>query len=215
MPWIGDVSSALVVSSAGWGNIIRDHVMQVFVNKAEMLATAVPKDGMFAFCVDTRITYVSVGGAWWVYSMPWRPFTGVLYTQPYAGGAITPGAGGTTGSMWWRQEMGNAKAIGSIASAVPSLSALFAIYFATPVMMQGAQQAGYARIYIPQTNRVSGGSGLWVDNGAATGASRCVVQEAGGGTTSVNTGVNITSGSPAISVDLNLDFMCDPTVDTP
>ena len=210
MPWINDVVNGVQIVPA-WGNNMRDHVVQVFVNKSEMTNQAVPKDGMMAFCVDTRITYVSVGGVWWVYSMPWRTFPGTVFMAPASGGGMTPQS--TTGSAWWRQSMGAGQYIGQLISAPPATFTYYLIYFTMPVMMQGAQQGGMARVSSPGYGIVHGGFAQWIDNGAPAGGSRCQVVEAGGGAPPVGTGIRFST--LAMSIELDMNFMCDPTVDSP
>lgn len=206
MPWINDVVNGVQIVPT-WGNNMRDHVVQVFVNKSEMTNQAVPKDGMMAFCVDTRITYISVSGAWWVYSMPWQSYSGQLFYQPTGGGAIV--GAGATGQTWWMNSMGNGKAIGTLNGNVPAGGAAYYIFVTSPVQMAGAFHAGFARA-VSSIGDGRGGLAWWYDNGAPSGTSRCILQNAGNGMP-INSYL-ITSGT-AFSVDLNMNFMCSPTAD--
>jgi hypothetical protein len=206
MPWINDVVNGVQIVPP-WGNNIRDHVVQVFVNKSEMTNQAVPKDGMMAFCVDTRITYISVSGAWWVYNMPWQSYSGQLFYQPVGGGAIV--GAGATGQTWWMNSMGNGKAIGSLAGNVPAGGATYYIFVTSPAQVSGASHAGSART-VSSDGIVRGGTAWFYDNGAPSGTSRCIIQNAGGAF-SINAPMGTTG--TAFSVDLNMNFMCSPTAD--
>ena len=211
MPWIGDVASGQQVIS-GWGNNIRDHIVQMFVNKAEMTTQSVPKEGMYAHCSDTHITYVRVGGQWWVVDMPWKAYNGQLYTQPTGGGGITSVF--ATGSILWRQSMGAAQAIGSLVGTINQTLVGYYVYIGTPVTMQTVQQAGFARIYNPGDGKVYGAAATWADNGGPSGASRCIIQNIGSPTGSpLNASIIMPTGYIQFNVDANLSFVCDPSVD--
>lgn len=214
MPWINDVVPYTTILST-WGNNVRDHVTHVFASKAEMVAQAVPKDGMVCHCTDTRITYIRVSGAWWVLAMPWRPFTAKAWQADVNGnGRIGLGLSSSQ-SANWQQSMGRAHVIAQYVVTLPPATTPYDVilYVGTPINAGSVGPAGYARLVSASTAAAYGGGTTWsFHEGAYSGF---MVVNVGQAVVPSNATIRNATTMFNVFVDIDLTIVCDPTVDTP
>lgn len=210
MTWIDDVVTHTTIRSV-WGNTIRDRVVHQFASKAERdAATVVPVEGMMCQLADSGFVYVRRQNAWWVLAMPAAPYTPAAWGSP-ANTAVSPLAVPSGSGTWW-QAMGIAHCRAAYQVDMGGLVAVPAwIFVNTPVTVAAAGPTGPVRITVNATGNAFGGWSTWYDNntGGAQG-SRCLVGSLVGGSTAV---INVPSGSPLISVEVDMTFPCVPTVD--
>jgi hypothetical protein len=212
MPWIADVAPYDTIQSL-WGNTIRDHTVGVYASKAERDAQCVPKEGMVVHVSDTHITYVRVGSAWWVLAMPWRAYT----PAAWAGTTTTTltGLAITSPSVMWRQSMGACEARGSFTANLGAITAVNAyVWLSLPQTASLGGPVGSPRAYMAATGIAVGGMAQWWDNGGPGGTSRAVLLNVGNQVPNYAQ-VNVPGSNPLIGLDVQLAFLCDPTLDTP
>jgi hypothetical protein len=210
--WIPDVVSHTTIRSAGWGNLIRDKVVHVVSSKAERDQNVVPVEGMRCYTADTAITYVRVAGAWYVESMPPKPYAPAAWGSPAGPGAVAP-IGVPSGSGLWWQSMGicHTRAAYQVHMG-PYVDMNAWLYVNTPVTVASAGPTGPVRAVFNSNGQTVGGWSIWFDNntGGAQG-SRCIVGQVGVGPS--NAVIAVPAAAPLVSVDLTMEFPCSPTVD--
>ena len=215
MPWIDDVVTHTTIRSV-WGNTMRDHVVHVFASKAERDAQAVPRDGMLCHTSDTHITYVRVGGAWYVLAMPWRPFTPKAWFADVNGNGRTLMGNSSVQVALWSQSMGQCHVVAQYVAVLPATTSPtdVTVNVGVPLTAAAGGPAGYARIVASSTAAAYGGGTSYAFNDSPSGSGYLVVNV---GHQVVPSNATIRNATTAINlfVDTNLTYACDPTVDTP
>ena len=207
MPWIDDVVSHTTIRSV-WGNNIRNHVVHTVASKAERDATVVPQEGMRVYCADTRFTYVRVGSAWWVESMPWAPFTPRAWMGTVLSAMTEVGVPSIQVASW-RQSMGHAwvrATYGVSVGAISNVNSYLLVF--VPVATSASGGLGAARAYEGNSGIIRGGAMGFYDHTAA--GSRAILNGVAG--QPANATINVPGGT-TVGVDLDASYIVDPTRD--
>ena len=212
MPWIADVVPYSTILST-WGNKIRNQVVQSFASKAEMVAQAVPNEGMVCYVADTHITYVRVGTQWWVLAMPWRAFNPTAYSAPASGTPWSPLPPSSPNCIW-RQSMGCAQAYGGMNVSVNLTNTDYLMSIGMPHPTTNGPNMGSASCFVPGRALVYGGRANLLDNAGTGGVMRVIVANSGPGV-GPNAVINSPTGYPQVALDFNVTYAVDPQTDTP